>query len=89
MKIPNGNGMVGRTGPWMRQVVGIWDRSQRKGVILEANMGRPITNRDFVTIENSHFAAARLQLGEFLELQARRAGEACRLRVWCLSLIHI
>ena len=32
------------------------------------------------TIGNSHCAAARLLLAEFLELQVRQAGEACRLR---------
>ena len=35
------------------------------------------------TIGNTHCAAARLLLGEFLELQARRAGEACRPSMWC------
>ena len=54
---------------------------QREGVILGANMGRPIvTNGGLFTIGNSHCAAARLLLGEFLELQGvgrqRRAGLA-------------
>jgi len=34
---------------------------------------------------NSHCAAAMLLLGEFLELQARRVGEACRLSVLWLA----
>ena len=33
------------------------------------------------TTGNSHCNAARLLLGEFFELQACRAGEACRLSV--------
>ena len=40
-------GIVGRTGPGMRQVVGFGDRSTRRG-ILGANLGRVIvTNEDF------------------------------------------
>ena len=70
--------MVGRTGPGIRQVysgrgLGI---GQREGVILGANMKRPI-------VTSGDFAAARLLLGEFLELQARRAGELWRLRARC------
>jgi len=72
-------GVVGRTGPWMRQVLGFGDRSTGK-VILAATMGRPIvTNGRFLAIGNSQCVAQRLLLGEFLELQARRAGDACRL----------
>ena len=71
-------GMVGRTGPGMRQLVGFGDRTTGRG-FLKANMGRPIVaNGGLFTIGNSHCVVARLLLGEFLELQARRAGEACR-----------
>ena len=43
-------------------------------------MGRPIvTNEGLFTIGNSQCAADRLLLGELWELQARRAGDACRL----------
>ena len=43
-------GMVGRTGPGMRQVVGFGDRS-REGVILGANMGHSIvTSGDFLLL---------------------------------------
>ena len=72
-------GMVGRTGPWIRQVVGFRDRSTGRG-----NFGKyaaPIvTNGDFLLLG---IPIAMLVLGEFLELQARRAGEACRLNVRC------
>ena len=79
-------GVVGRTGPGMRQVVGFGERTTGKskfgGKYLGANMGRPIITNEVFTIGNSHGVAARLLLGEFLELQARRAGEACRRVVW-------
>ena len=40
-------GIIGRTGPWMRQVVGFGDRSMRRST-LGANLGRTIvTNGDF------------------------------------------
>ena len=43
---------------------------------LTRKYGAPIvTNGGLFTIGNSHCAAARLLLAEFLELQARRAGE--------------
>ena len=64
-------GMVGQSGPWMRQVVGFGDRSTRRG-----NFG---SKWGLFNIGNSNCAAVRLLLGEFLELQACRAGEACRL----------
>ena len=60
--------------------------SQQEEVILGANMGHPIvTSGGLFTNGNSHCATVRLLLGEFLELQARRAGEQCRLRpsTWC------
>ena len=38
-------GIVGRTGPVMRQVVGVGDRST-EGVLLGANLGRAIVHRD-------------------------------------------
>jgi len=40
-------GMVGRMGPGMRQVVGLWI-SPQEGVILGANVERPVvTNAEF------------------------------------------
>jgi len=74
-------------GPRMREMVGI---GQQAWVIWEegANMGRPIvTNGGLFTIGNSHCAAARLLLGQFLELRARRAGDACRLRLAVASTL--
>ena len=57
---------------------------QREGVILEANIGRPIViNGGLFTIGNSRCAAARLLLAELLELQARRPGEPCRRSAQC------
>ena len=77
---PLPGGMIGRTGLWMRQVVGFRDRSMGR-VIWEANMGRPIVNNgDFLLLGIPNRGAARLLLGEFLELQTHRAGEACRVR---------
>ena len=35
------------------------------------------------TIGNSHCATVRLLIAEFLELQARRVGEAFKLSAWC------
>ena len=41
-------GIVGRTGPGMRQVVGFGDRSTGRGILLGANLGRAIvSNGDF------------------------------------------
>ena len=43
-------GMLGRTYPWMRQVVGL-GIGQREEVSLGANVGRPIvTNGDFLLL---------------------------------------
>jgi len=40
-------GIIGRTGPGMRQIVGFGDQST-EGVFLEVNLGRAIvTNGDF------------------------------------------
>ena len=48
------------------------------------NMGRPIvTSEGLFTIGKSHCAEARLLFDEFLELQARRAGDVCRLSARC------
>ena len=68
---------------------GVWRSGNDKGVIWGgANMGRPIvTNGGLFTIGNSHCAAARLLLGQFLELRARRAGDACRLRLAVASTL--
>ena len=71
----------------MRQVAGFEDKdgSTERGN-LGANMGRPIvTNGGRFTIGNSHCAAARLLLGEFLLLQARSAGETCRPSARCMA----
>ena len=67
-------GMVGREGPWMKQVLGFGDRSTGRG-IFRGRYGAPHCNQwgTFYYKKNSHCAAARLLLGEFLELQARRA----------------
>ena len=44
-------GMVGRTGPWMRQIVGLGDQSTEKGNFGEANMGCHVaTNGDFLLL---------------------------------------
>ena len=41
-------GIIGRTGPGMRQVVGFGDRSTGRGILLGANLRRAIvTNGDF------------------------------------------
>ena len=73
-------GMVGLTGAWMRNVVGFGDRSTGMGNFT-GKYGAPYCNQwGLFTIRNSHCAAARLLLAEFLELQARRASEACRRR---------
>ena len=64
-------------------VVGFGDRSTETGN-LGANMERPIvTNGGLFTIGNSHCAAARLLLGEFLELQARRRARRAGLSLAC------
>ena len=55
--------MVGRTGPWKRQV---WDRSTGR-VNFWGKYGAPHCNQwGLFTIGNSHCAAARLLLGEVL-----------------------
>jgi len=73
-------GMVDRTGPGMRQVVGFGDRSMGRGN-FRGKYGVPHCNLwGLFIIGNSHCAAARLLLVEFLELQVCRAGEACRIR---------
>ena len=73
-------GMVGRTGPGMRQIVEFGDRSEGRSN-FGGKYGAPQCNQwKLFTIGNSYCAAARLLLAEFLELQARRAGEPCRLR---------
>ena len=74
--------------PGMRQVVGFgyWSMGM---VNFWGKYGAPHCNQwGLFTIGNSHCASARLLLAEFLELQARWAGEACRLSAR-LSLIHI
>ena len=73
-------GMIGWTGPWMRQDGRRRLRiQQQEGVIVGANIGRPIVaNGDFYYCE--FCAAERLLLGEFLELLAHRAGQPYRLR---------
>ena len=55
------------------------DRSTGRGN-LGGKYGVPHCNKwGLFTVGNSHCAAARLLLAEFLELQARRAGEPYRL----------
>ena len=69
-------GIVGRTAPWMRQVVEFRDRSTGRGN-FEGKYGTPYCNqRRLFTIENSHCTAARLLLAEVVQLQSRRAVEA-------------
>ena len=72
-------GMVGRTGPRVRRVVGFGDRSIGGGN-FGGEYGAPHCNQwELFTIGNSYCTAARLLLGEFLQLQARRAREPYRL----------
>ena len=72
--------MVGRRGPGMMQVVGFGNRSTGRGNFW-GNYGAPHCNQwGLFTISNFHCAAARLLFADFLELQARRAGQACRFR---------
>ena len=59
--------------------MGFGDRSKGRDN-CEGKYGRPIVTMGLFTIGNSHCAAARLLLAEFLELQARRADEAYGLR---------
>ena len=66
-------GMVGRTGPWMRQVVGYGEWAMGSSN-FGGKYGRPIVTSGDFTIGNSQCAAERLLLGEFLQLQARQAG---------------
>ena len=74
---------VGQTGPWMRQIVGFGDRATGRNNFGGKYMPPHCNQWGTFTIGNTHCATARLLLGEFLELQARRAGEACRLSVQC------
>jgi len=63
-------GMVGRTGPWMRQIVGIGDQATGRDN-FGGKYGAPQCNQwGLFTIGNSHCTAARLLLDAFLELQA-------------------
>ena len=56
------------------------DRSVGRGN-FGRKYGAPHCNQwGLFTIGNAHCAAARLLLAKFLELQARRTGEVCRLR---------
>ena len=76
-------GMVVWTSPGIRQVVGFGDRSAGRGN-FEGKYGSPHCNQwGLITIGNSHCAAARLLLGELLELQSRRPGETRRLSARC------
>ena len=77
-------GMVCRTGPAMRQIVRFGDRSTGRGNFGGKYGACHCNQWGLFTIGNSHFSAARLLLGEFLELQARRAGEACRPSARCV-----
>ena len=73
-------GMVGRTGPGMRQIVEFGNPSTGRGN-FGSKYGAPHCNQwELFTVGSFHCAAARLLLAEFLELQARRAGEECRVR---------
>ena len=76
-------GKVGRTGPDMRRVLGFTDRSTGRGNFGGKYVAPNCNQWGLFTTENSHCATARLLLGEFLELQARRAGEPCRLSARC------
>ena len=70
----------------MGQVVGFEDRTMGRGN-FGGKYGPPHCNQwGLFTIGNSHCAADRLLFGEFLELQARRAGEPRMLRPSALWL---
>jgi len=51
-------GIIGRTGPGMRQVVGLWI-GPREGVLLGANLGRPIVSNGGCTAYVCDSAATR------------------------------
>ena len=73
-------GTVGWTGPWMRQIVG---SVTRRGNFV-GKYGATLCNQWILfTIGTSHCAAVMFLLAQFLELQARPAGEACRLSARC------
>ena len=72
-------GMVGRMVPGMRQVVGFGDRSVGRSNFW-GKYGVPHCNQwGLFTIVNYHCTAARLLLGEFLELQVHRAASRAGL----------
>ena len=78
-------GKVSRSGPEMRQIVRFVDQATGGGN-FGGKYDAPQCNQwGLFTIGNFHFTAERLLLGEFLELQACRAGKPCRLRpsAWC------
>jgi len=69
-------GMVGRTGPGMRQVAGFWDLSTGRGN-FGANMGRPIeTKGDFAAagLLRPACSAAGLVINRFPEMHTCRPG---------------
>ena len=72
-------GMVGQTGPWIRQILGFGDRSTGRGNFGGKCGVLHCYQWGLFTVRNSQCTAERLQLGEFLELQAHLAGDACRL----------
>ena len=75
-------GMVGRMGVGMRQIMGFGDRSTGRGN-FGSKYGAPHCNQ-WGTFYYWEFPLRRCEVAaEFLELQARRAGEACRLSVQC------
>ena len=74
-------GVVSRTGPGMRHVMGLGDRSVGKGNVRGKYWVPQCYQWGLFTIQNSHYAAARLLHADFLELLARQAGKACR-RLW-------
>ena len=66
-------GIVGRTGPGMRQAVGFWDRSTERGT-FGANLGRAIvTNGDFTAYMYDSAAtrpSSHITLGKLVNLQS-------------------
>ena len=65
----------------MRQILGFGDRATGRGNLGGGKYGTPHCNQlGLFIIGNSHCAAEKLLLGEFLELHAGRASEPCRLR---------
>jgi len=75
--------MIGQMVPWIRQVLGFGHQATGWGY-FGSKYGAAHYNGAF-TIGNSHCAAERLLIGEFLGLHAHRASEPCRLRpsAWC------